>query len=390
MVDDFRLQKWKRKKIILYPSGFYAQIVLDVLLKRDFSVLEMWDNLQSGKQYRGVPVVVPHKCESHDTFVVYCGGNDHAEELIQQVSGFTNNICHAVDILKYLGLDQKEERALFFLLKQGEAYYWRKEHPDALVMQSVEIPITERCSLKCRDCANLMQYFENPKEADVEKTIADMDYLLTAVDKVEKFQLLGGEPFVSRNLYKYVKHFCDHPKILSVNILTNGTIIPTGENLECLKHKNVFVYISDYGELSRNLKNLVQLFEKEGIQYQVLEKSKWTSCAQIKKYGRTPEELEKTMYYCCVKINHVVKNGRFYLCPFLGNAFALHAIPNYEDESIVIQNYEPSELRNQLKKFLQKSYFHGCDYCEGREYNRLDIPAAIQTPTPLPYQRYDD
>ena len=61
----------------------------------------------------------------------------------------------------------------------------------------------------------------------------------------DRLRLLGGEPFVSKQLYRYVQHFVDQDKIEFIHIFSNGTIVPTGENLECLKHPKVFVNISN-------------------------------------------------------------------------------------------------------------------------------------------------
>ena len=33
----------------------------------------------------------------------------------------------------------------------------------------MDVVITERCSLKCKDCANLMQYYEKPQNSDLER-----------------------------------------------------------------------------------------------------------------------------------------------------------------------------------------------------------------------------
>ena len=48
-------------------------------------------------------------------------------------------------------------------------------NPDKLFLRSVDIIITERCSLKCRDCSNLMQYYKNPKDCNTEELIKSID-----------------------------------------------------------------------------------------------------------------------------------------------------------------------------------------------------------------------
>ena len=48
-------------------------------------------------------------------------------------------------------------------------------------------------------------------------------------------------------------------------IYTNGTIVPKRDNLECLKDDRVFVDISDYGTLSRNIEELCFVLKSEDI-----------------------------------------------------------------------------------------------------------------------------
>ena len=38
---------------------------------------------------------------------------------------------------------------------------------DSLFVKFIDIVITERCSMKCRDCANLMQFYVRPKNSDI-------------------------------------------------------------------------------------------------------------------------------------------------------------------------------------------------------------------------------
>ena len=42
-------------------------------------------------------------------------------------------------------------------------------NPDKLFMRSVDLIITERCSLKCKDCSNLMQYYKTPINCNIQE-----------------------------------------------------------------------------------------------------------------------------------------------------------------------------------------------------------------------------
>ena len=58
--------------------------------------------------------------------------------------------------------------------------------------------------------------------------------------------------------------------IKSVEVTTNGTILPNEKQISLLKNKKVLVRISDYGVLVDKNK-LIQCCENHGIKYMVLE-----------------------------------------------------------------------------------------------------------------------
>ena len=84
-----------------------------------------------------------------------------------------------------------------------------------------------------------------------------------------------------------------------------------------------------------------------------------------------------------------LRGGRLFICPFLANAQALHAIPAAADESLLLSQYSKDELTDALQNFLAKTSFRGCDFCNGRPRGVVNIPAAVQAKEPRPYHRYD-
>ena len=41
--------------------------------------------------------------------------------------------------------------------------------------------ITEKCSMKCKDCSNLMQYYENPINSDLNLLLKSIDKVMNSV-----------------------------------------------------------------------------------------------------------------------------------------------------------------------------------------------------------------
>lgn len=260
---------------------------------------------------------------------------------------------------------------------------------NALFLQSLDVAITDKCSLRCRDCSNLMQYFESPQDAEKEQLLETVDRIMQAADFVAELRVLGGEPFVSKELPAYIERLCQYQNIWSVVVYTNGTILPKGESLSCLRRKNVVVRISNYGPVSRHVPELVRLFEENEILYSVANDLKWQDCSGFDFRGRTEPALETLYQTCCVKGTLALRNGMLYACPFAANAAALGAVPAEADETLaILDGKDTAALREELQTFLEKPFFKICNYCAGRPLDGLLFPAAIQTPKPLPYHAY--
>ena len=73
------------------------------------------------------------------------------------------------------------------------------------VSNEVDVQITEKCSLKCKDCSNLMQYYQKPVDAEQGILFDSMDRLMSIVDYVNELRILGGDPFMNKEIHKYIK-----------------------------------------------------------------------------------------------------------------------------------------------------------------------------------------
>ena len=73
---------------------------------------------------------------------------------------------------------------------------------DKLNIKTIDIQVTERCSLKCKDCSNLMQYYKKPQDSELGLLLKSIEKIMVAVDSLEEFRVLGGDPFMNKNLHK--------------------------------------------------------------------------------------------------------------------------------------------------------------------------------------------
>ena len=75
-----------------------------------------------------------------------------------------------------------------------------------LNVNSIDLVLTEKCSLKCKNCSNLMQYYEQPIDNDLELLIKSFDNFIKAVDYCYEVRMIGGEPLMYKNINRVIEH----------------------------------------------------------------------------------------------------------------------------------------------------------------------------------------
>ena len=234
-----------------------------------------------------------------------------------------------------------------------------------LFLRSVDVIITEKCSLKCQDCSNLMQHYENPKHCDTEQILADVDKLCEEVDYINELRVIGGEPFMNKDYPRIIKHLCKKENVGWVVIYTNGTIVPV---FAALDNDKVVVMVTNYGDLSRNLRIIEEGLISLSIAYKIVTPDNWTDCGSIGFQDRSAEGLRDTFKNCCANKTYTLSEGKFYLCPFSANFDRLgYGKSDWLDIS-----------RDRIKLIYSTNFLWACDFCSGRPYDAPKIKPAIQ------------
>ena len=85
-------------------------------------------------------------------------------------------------------------------------------------MRSVDIVVTEKCTMKCVDCSNLMQYFEKPESYEIQEMNEAIEALCSVSDEIFEFRVIGGEPFVNKEVHLVVEKLIAEPKVKRIVI----------------------------------------------------------------------------------------------------------------------------------------------------------------------------
>ena len=268
---------------------------------------------------------------------------------------------------------------------------------ERLYIRSVDLIVTEKCSLKCKDCSNLMQYYESPVDIGTQELIDDVDDLCSVADEINEIRIIGGDPLMNKDFHVLVQHAAGKPNVNKVVIYTNGTIAPPEQKIAALANEKVFVFITTYGQLSRRTEHLRALLDKFHISHNCQPAYGWTDCADINKHDRSSTEQEQIFRNCCAKHFTTLTDGKMFRCPFGANLYRLSAMPDVPDDSVDIRRArywpddEVSNVKSRLRWYLrEKAYIEACDLCNGRTYGDPEITPGLQTKHPITYLRYEN
>jgi len=344
--------------VIIYGAGAVGKVMYETLKKYDVIAECFCDDNPNKTEFCGLPVYRLNEIKQFGSPLFYMSVTD-IKDAVRRLD--ERGFCNWITVVKLLKQFKSDDHYLQYAVDMAaicqEAYY-----KNNLFIHSVDLIITERCSLKCKDCSNLMQYYDNPKDCDTKEILYSIDKLFESVDEIGEVRVIGGEPFMNKEWNVIVKRLIAEPKLHRVVIYTNGTIIP--KNMP--KSDKIFVFITDYGELSGNIDTLVS---RLNVPYHVSKAGGWTACSDIEWHDRTPEENTQMFKNCCVRNLITLSNRRLYRCPFAANIVRLGKIKDFDSVEIT---------RKQIKTLLNMESMCSCLYCNGRPYGAEEIEPAIQ------------
>lgn len=243
-------------------------------------------------------------------------------------------------------------------------------------LKYVEIPITTNCTLKCRECCNLIQYYQKSYMVDADRLIEDVQKLTEAVDGILMCRILGGEPLLHRDLDKILNKLAANIKIKNIQIVTNGTLLLSDNVIGVIrKNPKISVDISNYEEKSTKKGELIAQLEKNHISYHTQEdRIFWTASADFGMRNRTVEELKEVYAQCSMDCINML-NGKLHLCPRSAHGMDLKIIEENPKDYVSLRGRDTTDaIRKRLYALLNTKFIAACNYCD--IYRWKDLPTV--------------
>jgi len=279
---------------------------------------------------------------------------------------------------------------LFNSYSEGDNFYgYTKENN--FISPFVTSVITQRCSLRCRDCGQRIPYYKTPVHFPVKSIINDLTQYAKAFDVVPEISLHGGEPFLHPELAKICREVAKIPNIVFINFITNGTILPKEETLRQLSNLGADIHQSDYGLYSKQQTSLFDACNKHNIYCDILHThphKMWTQPAPTKEHKRSIEDNNK-IYKKCVSstVCCQLMDGELHRCSFSMHASHQNLFPKPLNDFVALNNSNTTDkkLISQIRDLLNNDQaLQACDFCDPA--NDIEVPPAIQLPTNNPHK----
>ncbi|MCR5012863.1 MAG: radical SAM protein [Lachnospiraceae bacterium] len=121
----------------------------------------------------------------------------------------------------------------------------------------LEFHLADHCNLNCKGCAHLSNIAE-PRLADLNQYIKDMERLRELFWGIERIRLMGGEPLLNEQLPDFINVTREVFPDADIHVVTNGLLlnIDHGSLLRTMHDKDCSFNISQYPPSANRLKQI--------------------------------------------------------------------------------------------------------------------------------------
>ncbi len=359
--------------IYVFGAGFIGSRIRRML--NNFKLFSGFADNNTDKQKNGFENETVYAIEEvvkKKGFIVIAGTDIHITEMGIQ--------------LKELGLEENQDFVAYteFETKWFPVLIYYKFN--MLYTNLAQICVTERCTLKCKNCAHACHLVDiKSNDMPIEKAKESADAFFAAFDHVGEFVLIGGEPFLYAHLDEIIAYIGERyiSKIDLFTITTNGTILPKASTIDLCKKYGVTIRVSDYSnsipKLEKQYKRLYEaLKEIDCVIWETDKEDSWFDYGFFDVLIEDPQKIQKNFDTCKVTCREV--NGNKYYYCVMAHTVAQNSGMNIgEDDYFSLDGkINRKELLEFEVGYSEKGYLDMCGRCRGKAASNYLIPAAEQ------------
>ena len=413
---DNIINEIKNKKIIIYGAGSngkkmyhvtkYFNLDLDCYIDKNYEIMKnIYEYKVNSKEYlKNININDYYVIVSANTYDLYTKIYDEIKKINNKISiinggklifimsyiicfyKLKNNIEHKIsECISCKFLDNICGMLREFAKNSSETEFSNRDNLSKK-FSSFTYSITNKCTLRCKDCSVSIPYLKEHKDIDEEIIISDITKLSNSSYFIDYIEFMGGEFLLYKNIDILLNKILKIKNIGFLSLWTTGTYIPNDNFFTILvNNKNrIHFNISDYGKnvpkkLIENQNKLLEKLDKYNIDYVVLENKSWFNVSDFTYNGKDEDFLKKYYKKCSMakKGCVVVQNGKIYRCgPHFGGIMSNRI---KEMNVLDINSVDEYKLPSMLDNFIDMEYIDACKYCVLPSDKLKIIDAAIQT-----------
>lgn len=298
---------WKRlDKIVIFGFGRQGKKMYQTL-KKDFDIVAIVDNSpeKQGKQI--------------DEYTIL--SFDQASSLLRQYKIIVTTSQYYYQAIRQqlhsIGLNENID----YIMYQQFVTEWYYKYKNRVNVLKTDISLTTLCTLNCENCMQFLPYWKDGrrKENPLEEIKENVDIYFACVDYLLDLDVVGGEPFLYRNLNEFIRYIGENyrNRIGYIGFITNGMIVPEEETLELLSKYAMDVSISDYSEdieYKHQIEKLCEKLEQYDISYMRNKQIDWFDFGFPKDLYHYEGEAAVQHMQCCNSIEHILDDKKLFYC----------------------------------------------------------------------------
>lgn len=373
-------------KSIIYGCGLIGRKILQVLQEENIPVIA-WcdDNIQSSKKILNLRVYNRDECLEkfpEANIITAFTLPSRSAEFLKNNTDY--NIFSGAELLSdqifnvggRLNLDQY---SIWRSIAQYNGFYARQSS----ILSNMGVVITEKCSLKCKNCYVHSSRFPDPQHYPLSVLKSSMDNCLYYFDQLNFINIIGGEPFLHHEWDKYLSYLLDLPKVKTICLTTNGTVLPPETKLKVLANEKVLVYISGYNHVQEKAFKLCDLLDKHHVRYHKYDyaDTPWIEIGKPIRHNRSEKQNQQHFQSCPFISCYALISEKIFRCTAAGNIFRLEhtELDGSLYKDYIDLNYlrstkqDVNKGRNLIENYLLSNKpLVACDFCDikpdGKQY----------------------
>lgn len=382
-ICEYNINKYKSKKVSIYGATVGGNIIYQHLTAKGVKVECFYDRKHAGEKFCGILVKNPEDIEKDEMIInVLTRSFDSAVQTLQQLElskmYISTNLIKEIDI-KRLNLKEDEIEVANDFLK-NYSIYANGINSLNFILPALEVFITEKCTLRCRDCSHLIPYYTNREHYDLKRIIDSLENVLKVVTYIEDLIILGGEPFLYPDLIDLLVWGDKKSKIGKMTIISNGTVMPSNKLIEIMKATGTRIRISNYGKHSIKLDEIRRVCEEKEISC-FINNEEWIDMGKIENHHYSIAELKEIFEDCPFAFDMLLLKGRLYRCAHIAHLFNLGKVSDEKKEYVDFTELTEEQIERkkiELEEYLHCEYLQTCTYCKGIKNSIKGIEPAIQ------------